>query len=318
MSPAISMMLVTGFLGAGKTTLINHLLADGVDDGAIGIVVNDFGKVSIDASLIRQRHEQMLVLANGCVCCSLAGDLATGLGRLLKAQRLDYLVMESSGITRIGALREVLEQSDVRDKIQLESVVVVVDAVRYPLARQAVLTVEEQVRNATVLLVNRCDQASTSQIKETLGLLKDVNPAATLLQSAHGRANWSDLRSPAKLPALFEPKIEGLESWSTFQLQLDRPVVAQDLKKRLTSSDIGIKRAKGWFVDASGQLSYLEQVDNEVTIIPWYGPVESSILNRLIVIIMGADAARLERLVSRWPGVGLVRDSTSLKHGHPH
>ena len=87
------MMLVTGFLGAGKTTLINHLLADGVDDGAIGIVVNDFGKVSIDASLIRQRHEQMLVLANGCVCCSLAGDLATGLGRLLKAQRMDYLVM---------------------------------------------------------------------------------------------------------------------------------------------------------------------------------------------------------------------------------
>src|SRR6476661_3882435 len=93
----------SGFLGAGKTTLLNRLLAEGVPGRRVGVIVNDFGRLNVDASLVRNGEHPLVELSNGCVCCSLQLGLSQAVGTLAAPDDLDVLVIEASGISVTGA-----------------------------------------------------------------------------------------------------------------------------------------------------------------------------------------------------------------------
>ncbi|WP_233889867.1 CobW family GTP-binding protein [Paraburkholderia flagellata] len=180
--------VITGFLGAGKTTLVNHVL-DATRPMPIGIVVNEFGEVGIDGKMIVAEEEAIVEISNGCVCCTVRADLVTSVLALLDrfGDGLERLLVETSGLADPApVLQTFLADPDVRERVDLESVVVVVDACH----AQAQLSddiAREQVVFADRIVVNKADTATPEQIESLQATLRQLNPAATHELATHAR-----------------------------------------------------------------------------------------------------------------------------------
>src|SRR6201991_2688892 len=124
----VPILLVTGFLGAGKTTIVNHLLAH-AEGRRIAAIVNDFGAINIDAELIAGASDGVVSLTNGCICCSLEGDLLRTLAAILRrSPRPDSIVIETSGVAAPADIVRNLMDPVIWREAPLETVLCVVDA----------------------------------------------------------------------------------------------------------------------------------------------------------------------------------------------
>ena len=129
----IPVTVVAGFLGAGKTTLINHIL-NGDHGRRIAVVVNDFGSINIDAELISDVGEGMVSLANGCICCVIRSDLISAVLQLAdRPERPDHIVIESSGVADPASVVRAFMVPEIRSSVLLDGVITVVDADMAPL-----------------------------------------------------------------------------------------------------------------------------------------------------------------------------------------
>src|SRR5207237_2789362 len=146
----VPILLVTGFLGAGKTTIVNHLLAH-AEGRRIAAVVNDFGAINIDAELIAGASDGVVSLANGCICCSLEGDLLRTLSTLLRRDpRPDTIVIETSGVADPADIVRNLMDPVILREAPLETVLCVMDAGTPPSALDDAL-VRAQLRVADIV-----------------------------------------------------------------------------------------------------------------------------------------------------------------------
>jgi G3E family GTPase len=180
--------VITGFLGAGKTTLVNHIL-DSTRPMQIGIVVNEFGEVGIDGQLIVADEEAIVEINNGCVCCTVRTDLVSSVAQLLDrfGDRLERLVVETSGLADPApVLQTFLADPDVRERVELESVVVVVDACH---ARDQLNDdiAREQVVFADRIVVNKTDSVSPADLGALVDTLRSLNPTAIVERASHSR-----------------------------------------------------------------------------------------------------------------------------------
>jgi len=179
--------VITGFLGAGKTSLINGILRD-PSNLRIVVLVNDFGELAVDHELIKARDENVLMLANGCICCSMAdGFYATLVSVLERQPRPDHLVIEASGVadpSRIASIA-VAEPDMTHD-----ATIAVVDGraflcqIEDPLIGDSIL---RQLRHADLIAVNKIDVATEQVIEEVRAVLNREFPSARLTQTAFGR-----------------------------------------------------------------------------------------------------------------------------------
>ena len=124
----VPLTILTGFLGAGKTTLLNHILT-GDHDLKVGVLVNDFGSINVDAELVVDVDEGMIALANGCVCCQIRDDLVESVAALIdRDEPVEYVILEASGVADPASIYMTFVDSSHRDRIRLDSVTCVVDA----------------------------------------------------------------------------------------------------------------------------------------------------------------------------------------------
>ena len=191
--------VLTGYLGAGKTTLLNRILSE--DHGKrYAVIVNEFGEIGIDNDLIVGSDEEVFEMNNGCVCCTVRGDLIRVLSGLMKRQGasgrgFDAIVVETTGLADPGPVAQTFfVDDDVRAKTRLDSVTTVVDAKHILLRLEDSREAREQIAFADQIVLNKADLVSEDELKAVEARLRRMNPLAPI-----HRATRSDVPLDAVL-----------------------------------------------------------------------------------------------------------------------
>jgi G3E family GTPase len=276
----LPMTVVSGYLGAGKTTLVNSILS-GDHDLRIAVLVNDFGKIAIDEALISARGDDVIALANGCMCCQIGGDLYDAIDRILRMrERFDHLLVETSGVADPAKIAQIaIAEPD----LEMSRTVVLVDAVNFtdvladPRLNDTLL---RQLRSADLILLTKIDAATTTRVADLQILLIELGLSApvAILQKADRQA-WRILIERAMAEPIsrkagaLKPHILPFESWSwtgTAQIDLDR------LMAFASDPALNIYRLKGRFRLADGRTILLHKVGSDIAFENSLEPFETS------------------------------------------
>ena len=198
--------VLTGFLGAGKTTLVNRLLSE-AHGLRIAVIVNDFGAVSIDSELIIGVEPGTVSLANGCVCCEIRGDLVAAVDSVLGQDReLDALVLEASGVAEPSGIARTFTSEVFRSPIRLDGIVAVIDAEQLPAQAEDPTTrdlVFGQIGYSDIVLLNKIDLAERAQIDAVRTFVQDRLPTVRIIETSHAQVPFHVLLGigPDQTPA---------------------------------------------------------------------------------------------------------------------
>jgi G3E family GTPase len=298
----LPMTVVSGYLGAGKTTLVNAILS-GDHDLRIAVLVNDFGKIAIDETLIRARGDDVIALANGCMCCQIGGDLYDAIDRILRMrERFDHLLIETSGVADPAKIAQIaIAEPD----LELSQTVVLVDAVNFGgvLADPRLTdTLLRQLRAADLILLTKVVPMATAAVADFQILLAElgVAPPIAVLQSADGQA-WRILMervatAKARKAGAFKAHVLPFESWSwtgTAQMDLDT------LTAFASDPALNIYRLKGRFHLADGSRILLHKVGSEIAF-----EISDELFDRSEIIAIGVKPGfDPERTDAAWTGL---------------
>src|SRR5262250_3028835 len=173
--------VLTGYLGAGKTTLLNRILSE--DHGhRYAVVVNEFGEIGIDSELILKADEELFEMNNGCICCTIRGDLIRTLhGLLTKGGDFDSIVVETTGLADPGPVAQTFfVDGYLRSKTELDSVTTVVDAKHVALRLSDSREAVEQIAFADQIVLNKTDLVSEEELRAVETRLRKLNPLAPI------------------------------------------------------------------------------------------------------------------------------------------
>lgn len=246
----IPVLLLTGYLGSGKTTLVNRILKNerGIK---FAVIVNDIGEVNIDASLIEeggvvgQKDDSLVALSNGCICCTLKMDLVQQLSDIVAMHKFDYIVIEASGICEpapiaqtISAYPQMYPQFAKEGRARLDNIVTVVDALRMKdefakgnsLLKQDIgdddleNLVIQQIEFCTTILLNKASEVSADDLKQVEGIIRAIQPQAQIIECDYGDVDLDKIlnthlfnfdkvaTSAAWIAAMQDDDDEGLEN----------------------------------------------------------------------------------------------------------
>ncbi|MBR4543949.1 MAG: GTP-binding protein [Lachnospiraceae bacterium] len=174
--------VISGFLGAGKTTLIKKLLAEAWKGEQVVLIENEFGEIGIDGGFLKEAGVEITEMNSGCICCSLVGDFGTALKDVMSRFSPDRIVIEPSGVGKLSDVVRAVEQADLGEGAKLNSAITVVDANK---AKLYVKNFGEffvnQVENAGTIILSRTDNISDEKLQKTLDILKEHNAKATII-----------------------------------------------------------------------------------------------------------------------------------------
>lgn len=177
----VPVTVVTGFLGSGKTTLINHILK-GQHGQKVAVIVNEFGEIGIDGQLmISDDEEQLVEFNNGCLCCTVRGDLVRTLEELMQRADLDAVLVETTGLADPAPVASTFIVADeIKSKFNLDAFVTVVDAPNLERNLTDSHEAQEQVAFADIILINKTDLVSADAIAQIEQHLRTLNPLAKI------------------------------------------------------------------------------------------------------------------------------------------
>jgi cobalamin biosynthesis protein CobW len=282
----IPALVVSGFLGSGKTSLVRHLLERAqAEDMRIAVVSNELGALGIDRALLGAGGEAFVELEGGCVCCELADDLLETLELLHDRVRPDRIVIETSGValpfdTQLNFWREPVAQW-IGDDMAL----VVVNAEQLLEGRDLEGTFSDQVSSADLLVLNKIDLVAQDQLEAILRKLRGIEPEAPIVRAQNGRIDTAllfppELRGRRSGPAPQSPP-HLHEAFESFELRIEAGIAESELRERLTRQEL--LRAKGFVRTADG-LRLVQVVGRRIEIEPVANTPDPELVGRLVLI----------------------------------
>jgi len=246
----VPVLLVTGFLGAGKTTVVNHILAE-AGGRRIAAVVNDFGAINIDAELIAGASDGVVSLANGCICCTLEGDLLRTLANLLRRDpRPEAIVIETSGVADPADIVRNLMDPVVWREAPLETVLCVVDAAAPPEALEDPL-LRAQLRMADVVALSKADLADEAGRQRVRAAVAALRPAAVVVEAPQGQVPLPLVLpdDPARPPVPRDPgrRRPHADRFETLSWTAEAPLSLPRFQAAIGRLSPRLARAKGVF-----------------------------------------------------------------------
>ncbi|MFB9753688.1 GTP-binding protein [Paenibacillus hodogayensis] len=361
----IPVTVLSGYLGAGKTTVLNHVLHNR-DGLRVAVIVNDLSEVNIDAGLLKdggglsRTDEKLVEMSNGCICCTLREDLLREVEKLAREGRFDYILIESTGVGEPVPVAQTFSYIDEEHGIdltrfcRLDCMVTVVDAYRFwhdfssgetlldrgqavgeDDTRDVVDLLIDQIEFCDVLLLNKCDMVEEAALLELEAVLRKLQPRARLIRTVRGRvesaailntglfdfdeasvsAGWiKEMEKPAHTPETEEYGI------SSFVYERGKPFHPARLMEWMSDWPEEVVRAKGtvWLASRNDMAQSLSQAGPSIQFGPagnWvaalpeeerrelleedkelqagWDPVHGDRLNKLVLIGIGMDRARL-------------------------
>jgi len=282
-------VLVTGFLGSGKTTVVNHLLAH-AEGRRIAAVVNDFGAINIDAELITGAADGVVSLNNGCICCSLESDLLRTLADLLRRDpRPEVIVIETSGVADPTDVVRNLMDPVIWREAPLETVLCVVDATT-PVAVLDDALLRSQIRASDVVALSKVDLADAADQARVREAVRAIRPAAVLVDVPHGEIPLA-LVFPSdvdRTPAPYAPArpLPAADRFETLSWTSEQPVSLSRLQQAIGRLAPKLARAKGLFdtVEQPGRLMVFQFAGGRATLAPGGPPTAGMPRTRIVFV----------------------------------
>lgn len=285
----VPILLVTGFLGAGKTTVVNHLLAH-AEGRRIAAVVNDFGAINIDAELIAGASDGVVSLANGCICCSLEGDLLRTLSMLLRRDpKPEHIVIETSGVADPSDIVRNLMDPVILREAPLETVLCVMDVGTPPSALDDAL-LRSQLRVADIVALSKLDLADEGAGVRMREAIRALRVPAVVVDANHGEIPAALLfpasvdRAPA--PREVGPRRPAEERFEALSWASDRPLSLPRLQQAISRLAPKLARAKGLFetVEQPGRMMVFQFAAGRATLTPGDTPAPGVPRSRIVFI----------------------------------
>jgi len=285
--------VINGLLGSGKTTYMLNLLEQKDPGEKTVVLVNEFGEIGIDGDILSGHGASVVELPNGCICCTLTADLRTQVKEIAENFEPDRLLIEPTGIATIKNLLGILNSLSLEKYIEDIRVTLVIDAANLrEIVAQNRAFVENQLKAAHVIAVNKCDRVDAGEISWITGFIRSINTAAGILLTIHGRVTSRETTQTGDLikeelffPGVSEVPLKRYEQFSTSAGGIFDLEKLRDLFRKINHSTFGlVDRAKGVFRVAGDDWVRLDLASREVA--------ESDVKKGLVlskIIVIGTD-----------------------------
>ncbi len=187
--------IISGFLGSGKTTLLNHVLKNQVNLKT-AVLVNEFGEIGIDNELIIKTSEDIIELNNGCICCTINETLLNTVSKILeRPEKIDYLIVETTGLADPLPVAMTFAGSDLREKVRLDSIITLIDADNYDFDLKNSSVAYSQILYGDILLLNKCDLVTDAKLNKIEQHINNIKTEPRILRSINSEVALQTIMS---------------------------------------------------------------------------------------------------------------------------